>query len=190
MWNIKISPCLQLYFAKRQKIRGVMNLITEKEAENPIAFSIGTHSDAVMFERLFSAIYRSHNTYCIHVDLKSSFKFYLLVEKLAECYNSHFATNNVFLTEDRVSVYWAHWTMVQADLNCMRDLLNRNNTWKWYMNLAGTEYPLMTNSQMLNKILTSEFELVGSIPSEEKFNYRHEYTQFLYLEKEKIYDVR
>ena len=77
------------------------------------------------------------------------FKFYLIVEKLAKCYNSHFGTNNVFLTEDRlvknvkkrvlkkkyyslsrVSVYWAHWTMVQADINCMRHLLVRNTTWR------------------------------------------------------------
>ena len=73
-------------------------------------------SDAVMFERLLSMIYRSHNVYCIHVDLKARyfwkkvsncsflnlrFKFYLIVEKLAKCYNSHFGTNNVFLTEDR-----------------------------------------------------------------------------------------
>ena len=164
-------------------------MVTEKEIQNPMAFSIGTHSDAVMFERLFSAIYRSHKTYCIHVDLKSKFKFYLLIEKLAKCYNSHFGTQNVFLTDDRVSVYWAHWTMVQADLNCMRDLVTRNTSWKWFMNLAGTEYPLMTNAEMLDTILASEYEMVGSIPSEEKFNYRHEYTQYLHLEKEKVYDV-
>ena len=48
----------QLYFAKRQRLRGVQNLISLKEQQNPMAFSIGTHSDAVMFERLFSAIYR------------------------------------------------------------------------------------------------------------------------------------
>ena len=57
------------------------------------------------------------------------------------------------------------------------------------MNLAGTEYPLMTNGEMLDKILASEYEMVGSIPSEEKFNYRHEFTQYLNLEKEKLYDV-
>ena len=34
---------LQMYFAKRRKIRGVLNLISEKELDNPIAFSIGTH---------------------------------------------------------------------------------------------------------------------------------------------------
>ena len=123
------------------------------------------------------------------MDLKATFKFYLLVEKLAKCYNSHYGTKNVFLTDDRVSVYWAHWTMVQADLNCMRDLLRRNMSWKWFMNLAGTEYPLMTNGEMLDKILASEYEMVGSIPSEEKFNYRHEFTQYLNLEKEKLYDV-
>ena len=33
--------------------------------------SISCHSDAVMFERLLSMIYRSHNVYCIHVDLKA-----------------------------------------------------------------------------------------------------------------------
>ena len=179
----------KLYFSKRQHIRGVVHLVPEKELRNPMAFSIGTHGDAAMFERLFSAIYRSHNTYCIHVDLKADFRFYRLIYKLAQCYNSHFKTNNVFLTDDRISVYWAHWTMVQADLNCMRDLLGRNSDWKFYMNLAGTEYPLKTNAEMLDQILASEYEMVGSIPSEEKFNYRHEFTQYLHLEKERVYDV-
>jgi len=184
---VELDDC-EMYFAKRRKIRGVLNLISEKELDNPIAFSIGTHSDAVMFERLLSMIYRSHNVYCIHVDLKARFKFYLIVEKLAKCYNSHFGTNNVFLTEDRVSVYWAHWTMVQADINCMRHLLVRNTTWRWYMNLAGTELPLMTNKEMVERMTSSSEELVGSITQDPKFNYRQEYTQYLRLEKNSEYN--
>ena len=33
-------------------------------------------SDAVMFERLLSMIYRSHNVYCIHVDLKARYSYH------------------------------------------------------------------------------------------------------------------
>ena len=39
----RMNHTVQMYFAKRRRIRGVLNLISEKELDNPIAFSIGTH---------------------------------------------------------------------------------------------------------------------------------------------------
>ena len=185
-----MNHLVQMYFAKRRRIRGVLNLISEKELDNPIAFSIGTHRfepqwlmysnillaaciqmhqlnirhsilaiafiyastlefvwhfwDDVMLDLCFCdlAIFSFFLVTPIHLfsvmpsclnafyqwstartmftaymwtwrpgkgDMNLSewsfpnlrFKFYLIVEKLAKCYNSHFGTNNVFLTEDR-----------------------------------------------------------------------------------------
>ncbi|XP_023344012.1 beta-1,3-galactosyl-O-glycosyl-glycoprotein beta-1,6-N-acetylglucosaminyltransferase 4 [Eurytemora carolleeae] len=55
------------------------------------------------------------------------------------------------------------------------------------MNLAGTEFPLVNNRDMVKAMIESPFELVGSIPTDPKFYYRHEFTQYLSLEKELIY---
>ena len=55
------------------------------------------------------------------------FKFYLIVEKLAKCYNSHFGTNNVFLTEDR----WKNELKVQFLIKgvCVLGALDNGPGW-------------------------------------------------------------
>ena len=42
------------------------------------------------------------------VVLQAAGKYLQLVNKLAKCYNSHFRTNNVFLSSDRVSLIFSH----------------------------------------------------------------------------------
>lgn len=178
--SLQLDDCKD-YFKKRQLVRGVRNFITTKELETPLAFSIQTHNNAVMFERLLSAIYRSHNTYCIHIDLKVKHNFYRVVKKLASCYNRHYKTRNIFITKKRVAVYWAHWSMVQADINCMTDLVRKSSSWKYYLNLAGTEYPLMDNRDIVEKVVGSANELVGSVPTPGKEQFRHSYVHYLDL---------
>ena len=41
---------------------------------------------------------------------------------------------------------------LQADINCMSDMLNINPNWKYYLNLASQAFPLKTNSELV-KIL-------------------------------------
>lgn len=51
----------------------------------PIAYSIVAHKDPSQVERLIRSIYRTHNHYCIHIDLKSPQMFKIL-EKYASCF--------------------------------------------------------------------------------------------------------
>jgi len=45
--------------------------VSEEEREFPLAFSVIVYKDTEQFERLIRAVYRPHNAYCIHLDIKT-----------------------------------------------------------------------------------------------------------------------
>ena len=50
-------------------------------------------------------------------------------------------------------VVYKGFSRLQADLNCMSDLLLSPVAWKYYINLPSQEFPLRTNLELV-KILT------------------------------------
>lgn len=51
-----------------------------------------------------------------------------------------------------VSVVYAAWPRVQADLNCMADLYNTSTDWKYFINVCGQDFPLKTNLEMVRTL--------------------------------------
>jgi len=158
--DLKLS-CVD--FVERRKY-----LLTPPVADElnfPLAYSIVVHKDPSQVERLVRSIYRSHNHYCIHVDLKST-DTYTALTKYASCFD------NVFLIQDRVSVTYAHYTRLLADLKCMEALLERNNQWKYLINLCGQDFPIKTNYQMVKTLKSlyprQSIESLSLIPGEGK----------------------
>ena len=98
------------------------------------------------FERLLRAIYAPQNVYCIHVDMKSEVSFIAAVSGIASCFD------NVFMVSRPVSVVYASWSRVQADINCMADLYNVSQTWRYFINLCGQDFPLKTNLEMVRSL--------------------------------------
>ena len=50
-------------------------------------------------------------------------------------------------------MYYAHHSLMQAQLNCMDDLLKRpNGSWKYVINLCGREVPLKTNREIVESL--------------------------------------
>ena len=39
--------------------------------------------------------------------------------------------------------------MIQAELLCMKQLLERSGTWKYLINLTGQEFPIKTNLEIV-----------------------------------------
>ena len=117
--------------------------VSSEEKDFPLAFSILTYEDVEQTERLLRAIYRPHNFYCIHADLKSGRQFRLALEGIAGC------LEHVFLVEDPVRVYWAEYTVLEAELRCMEALLARSAAWRYFINLTGREFPLRTNLELV-----------------------------------------
>lgn len=126
----------------------IMSPLTALEADFPIAFSLLMYKDIEQAERLLRAIYRPQNIYCIHVDKKTNDEINKAMERIAECFP------NVFMAPRRISVHWGQFSVLEPDLMCMEELLNRNKKWKYFINLTGQEYPLRTNYELVRILMT------------------------------------
>lgn len=124
----------------------ITNSLTDEERGYPIAFGIVMYNDLDRFERLLRAIYRPQNFYCVHADRKSSESFHQSLRTLLSCFP------NVFLSARSVKVYWGKFSVLDADLICMRELLRFR--WKYFINLTGQEFPLKTNKQLIKILKT------------------------------------
>ncbi|KAM5152979.1 beta-1,3-galactosyl-O-glycosyl-glycoprotein beta-1,6-N-acetylglucosaminyltransferase 3-like [Mantella aurantiaca] len=104
------------------------------------------HNKIEMFERLLRSIYTPHNIYCVHVDKKSPEKFKKAVKAITLCFE------NVFVASKLEKVVYASWSRVQADLNCMEELLKSNVQWRYLINTCGTDFPIKTNAEMVKAL--------------------------------------
>lgn len=131
-----------------RRIRRYMgsDTLSRQEKHFPIAFSILLYKDAGQTERLLRTIYRPNNIYCLHVDLSAGHIVHETVRSLVRCFD------NVFISSILEDVLYAGMSRLKADLNCMRDLLASNITWKYFINLPSQQFPLKTNKELV-KIL-------------------------------------
>ena len=117
--------------------------LTKEEQQMPIAFSLSVYKGARLLERILQAIYMPNNVYCIHIDSKSTRVFRSAVDAMVRC------LPNVFISKESADVVWGHFSVVQAQLNCMTELLESSVDWKYYINLIGQDFPLYDNRQLV-----------------------------------------
>lgn len=156
------------------KTRGYDNIpVWNEERSFPLAYSLVVHKNAPMVERILHAIYAPHNIYCIHYDQKSSPAFIKAIQNLARC------IPNLFIASKLESVEYAHISRLNADLNCLSDLLRSDVKWKYVINLCGQDFPLKTNYELVMELreLNGSNMLESSRPSElkkQRFSFHHE----------------
>ncbi|XP_070618257.1 beta-1,3-galactosyl-O-glycosyl-glycoprotein beta-1,6-N-acetylglucosaminyltransferase 3 [Erythrolamprus reginae] len=160
-------------FKERRRFIGFP--LSEEEENFPIAYSMVIHENIEMFERLLRSIFAPQNVYCVHVDRKSPELFQRAVQAIASCFD------NVFLASKQESVVYASWLRVQADLNCMKDLLQSPVRWRYLLNTCGADFPIKTNTEIVRalKLLNGKNNMESEKPSDHKRNrwkYHHEVT--------------
>ncbi|XP_049571584.1 N-acetyllactosaminide beta-1,6-N-acetylglucosaminyl-transferase isoform X15 [Orcinus orca] len=145
--NIPVTPLrnitCQQYLTQNHYI---MKPLSKDEAEFPLAYVMVIHKDFDTFERLFRAIYMPQNVYCVHVDEKATSAFKDSVGRLLSCFA------NAFLASKRESVVYAGISRLQADLNCLQDLIDSEVPWKYAINTCGQDFPLKTNREIVQHI--------------------------------------
>ncbi|XP_028619030.1 N-acetyllactosaminide beta-1,6-N-acetylglucosaminyl-transferase isoform X1 [Grammomys surdaster] len=118
--------------------------LSEEEAAFPLAYIMVIHKDFNTFERLFRAIYMPQNVYCVHVDSKATETFKEAVSQLVNCFP------NAFLASRMELVVYGGFSRLQADVNCMKDLVASKVRWKYVINTCGQDFPLKTNKEIVN----------------------------------------
>ncbi|XP_078541285.1 beta-1,3-galactosyl-O-glycosyl-glycoprotein beta-1,6-N-acetylglucosaminyltransferase 3-like [Lissotriton helveticus] len=121
--------------------------LSRAEEDFPIAYSMVIHNNIEMFERLLRSLYAPQNVYCVHVDAKAPELFLKAVKAIASCFD------NVFVASKLERVVYASWSRVQADINCMEDLLRSPVPWRYLLNTCGTDFPIKTNAEMVHALL-------------------------------------
>ena len=118
--------------------------VSAEEEGFPLAFIFVVYTNAKQVIRLLKAIYRPHNLYCIHPDARQGKKFAKSFHQISKC------LPNVFVASKLTKVYYGHHTIMDAQLNCILDLVNYHSSkWKYVINICGRELPLKTNREIV-----------------------------------------
>ncbi|NXH33566.1 GCNT3 acetylglucosaminyltransferase, partial [Myiagra hebetior] len=128
--------------------------LSQNEEEFPIAYSMVIHNKIDMFERPPAA-------------------FQEAVRAIAACFP------NVFVASRLETVVYAAWSRLQADLNCMQDLLQSPVPWRYLINTCGTDFPIKTNAEIVRalQVLQGQNSLESEKPSaakQQRWQYHHE----------------
>ena len=142
--------------------------VSREELDFQLAFSLNIHDNPQQVVRLLKVIYRPHNLYCIHYDLKASNEFRQIFDNIAKC------LTNIFIPSKVIKVNWGDYTILDAQLNCISDLYNarHNFRWKYLITLCGKELPLRTNLEIVRllKPLNGTSALVHfDLPDEDRW---------------------
>ncbi|MDX1959981.1 MAG: beta-1,6-N-acetylglucosaminyltransferase [Leptospiraceae bacterium] len=113
------------------------NLTIPFNQPSTIAYFILVHRFPDQFKRLFKSIYHPKNHYLIHIDGKTNIDTYEEIQEFILDYP------NTYLLESE-NVVWGGYSMVQAELNGMKYLLEVNANWDFFINLSGQDFPLQS----------------------------------------------
>jgi len=123
--------------------------ISQEELDLPLAYVITAFTDPRNVELSLATIFRPHNSYCIHIDKKSDTLFRETLENIMTCYRNKFSDSWIFSSTVSESVIWGHYSIVQAELNCLNDLMENNRAWSYALDMAGSEVMTFTNRELV-----------------------------------------
>ncbi|XP_077979467.1 N-acetyllactosaminide beta-1,6-N-acetylglucosaminyl-transferase-like [Glandiceps talaboti] len=118
-------------------------VIDNVEEEFPLAFVISMYRSVGQVEQLLRTIYRPQNVYCIHVDKKAKDEVHVAIKAISSCFD------NIFVVSRPTKVTWCSVEVLHAEILCMKILLEQGRNWKYYINLAGQDFPLKTNKEIV-----------------------------------------
>ncbi|KAL8586565.1 hypothetical protein ACOMHN_053918 [Nucella lapillus] len=141
---------------------GYIESVSEEEREFPLAFSVMVYKEMEQVERLLRAVYRPHNAYCLHLDLKASPQLVQDLQSLSRC------LPNVVWSPRRLDVQWGQFSVLHMELLCMEALWDLAVGWRYVINLTGQEFPLKTNKELVKILMAyrGANDILGEIPKE------------------------
>ena len=81
------------------------------------------HHQVGIFEILLHLTFRPYNAYCIYVGSNSDPNVIASITQLVECYKTLHPDTNIFMAKHTKSVKWGNYSLLEADLICMEQLL-------------------------------------------------------------------
>ncbi|PIA62407.1 hypothetical protein AQUCO_00200424v1 [Aquilegia coerulea] len=110
----------------------------------------GSIGDGEMLKRTLQALYHPINRYVVHLDLESTPKERKDLHDFVTNHPVFKAVGNVRMITKANLVTYRGPTMVANTLHAAAILLKEGGDWDWFINLSATDYPLVTQDDLLH----------------------------------------
>ncbi|KAK4420367.1 Beta-glucuronosyltransferase GlcAT14A [Sesamum alatum] len=146
------------YFAEAK-----INQVSPPPARNPVpkfAYLIsGSRGDLEKLWRTLFALYHPWNYYVVHLDLESPLEERLELALRVEQHPLLAEVGNVYVNNKSNIVTYRGPTMVANTLHACAILLKRHKDWDWFINLSASDYPLVTQDDLISTFSDLKREL-------------------------------
>ncbi|GFP79678.1 xylosyltransferase 1 [Phtheirospermum japonicum] len=109
----------------------------------------GSKGDLDKLWRTLHALYHPRNYYIVHLDLESPADERLELASRIEKHPFFAKIGNVYMIKKANMVTYTGPTMVANTLHACAILLKRHKDWDWFINLSASDYPLVTQDDLL-----------------------------------------
>nr|XP_023870309.1 beta-glucuronosyltransferase GlcAT14B [Quercus suber]XP_023870310.1 beta-glucuronosyltransferase GlcAT14B [Quercus suber]XP_023870311.1 beta-glucuronosyltransferase GlcAT14B [Quercus suber] len=109
----------------------------------------GSKGDLDKLWRTLHALYHPRNQYVVHLDLESPAEERLELASRVEKEPIFIEVGNVYMITKANMVTYRGPTMVANTLHACAILLKRSKDWDWFINLSASDYPLVTQDDLL-----------------------------------------
>ncbi|KAK1383702.1 Beta-glucuronosyltransferase GlcAT14B [Heracleum sosnowskyi] len=110
----------------------------------------GSNGDGSMLKRTLLALYHPHNRYIVHLDAESSENERIDLLEFVRNSSIFVQFGNVQMITKANLVTYRGPTMVANTLHAAALLLRDGGDWDWFINLSASDYPLVTQDDLLD----------------------------------------
>lgn len=110
----------------------------------------GSRGDGNRMKRTLQALYHPRNQYVLHLDLESSPRERVDVSRYVKLDPAFGKVGNVHFISKANLVTYKGPTMVACTLHAAAILLKKSKDWDWFINLSASDYPLVTQDDLLH----------------------------------------
>uniref|UniRef100_A0A5B7AV69 Xylosyltransferase 1-like n=1 Tax=Davidia involucrata TaxID=16924 RepID=A0A5B7AV69_DAVIN len=110
----------------------------------------GSAGDGNMLQRTLQALYHPNNRYVVHLDAESSPQERLDLQSFVKNHSTFAKFGNVLMITKANLVTYRGPTMVANTLHAAAILLKEGGDWDWFINLSASDYPLVTQDDLLH----------------------------------------
>ena len=98
---------------------------------------------------------------------------------------------NVFFIQNRVRVYWGGYSQVEMQLSLIKEMLCRDISYLRVVNLTGTDYPVVSNEELYERLSNTEIEYIAGFDvrngnEEDRNRMAAKYSKFHYMDSNRI----
>ncbi|KAI3896406.1 hypothetical protein MKW92_046448 [Papaver armeniacum] len=112
----------------------------------------GSSGDGESIKRVVKALYHPLNQYVLHLDLEASLSERLILVKFVEGEDVFSEIGNVEVVVRANLITYRGPTMVSNTLHAAAILMKKDVEWDWFINLSASDYPLVTQDDLLHTL--------------------------------------